>query len=208
MEAEVEVVVGEQRVGRIERAVRGEETAAIEGGLVVDEVAGEPMGAGIVGVAAAIGVGGFAGGDSGSGAGEQDGGEGEDFGGGEAIVGAKEEEPLATRDGDGAVHGIVYAGVGGAGKMGEARAVSFKPGDGAVGGGAVDDDDLGAEVVLIPDAGESGGEARAGVFADDDDADERRWSGHCVGDELQVGVGRVHAGFYALTAAFSHHRRV
>ena len=208
VEAEVELIVGLKGVGRIEGAVRGEESAAIKGRLVVDEVAGAGIGSGIESVNATVGVGGFSGGDIGGGAGEQDGGEGEDVGVGEVVVGAKEEQPFATGGGDGAVHGVVNAGVGGAGNVGELRAMALKPSNGAIGGSAVDDDDLGGEIALVPDTGEGGGEAGAGVFADNEDADERRWGGHCVGDELQVGVGCVHVGFNTSAAALGHHRCV
>lgn len=226
VEAEVELIVGLKKVGRIEGTVRGEETAAVEGGLVVDEVAGARINVGIERVEAAIGVGGLAGGDIGGAAGEQNGGEGEDFGSGEVVVGPEEEEPLAAGDGDGAVHGVVNAGVGGAGKVGELRAVPFEPGEGAIGGGAVDNDDLRCEVALLPDAGEGGGEARAGIFADDDDADERRGgSGGHVGGEparstpnaerstlngetLQAERGAGQDGWHEFAAALGHHRRV
>ena len=174
VEAEVELVVGEERVGRIEGAVRGEEGAPVEGGLVVDEIPGARVGVGIERVDPSVGVGGFAGGDVGGGAGEQDRGEREDFGGGEAVVGTEEEDPLPTGEGDGAVHRVVNAGVGGAGKVRESRAVLLQPSDGAVGGGTVDDDDFGREVALRPDALEGLGEARAGVFTDQYDADRRR----------------------------------
>ena len=55
----------------------------------------------------------------------------------------------------------------------EAGALGGEPFARAVGGCAVDDDDLGVDVELFPDAREGGVEAGAGVFADENDAEGR-----------------------------------
>ena len=144
---------------------------------MVDEVAGER--ADVLGefVDASVVEGGFAGNDAGRGGGEGFEGFGENHVADEAVVGAEKKEPVAAGAGDGLVHGVVDAGVGFGKEGGEAITVLLKPGEGAVGRGAVDDDDVGRDMALSPDAVERGGEARAGILADEDDAQRGR-GGH------------------------------
>lgn len=178
-EADIELVVGHDGERGVEAVVFEEERAAVERGLVMDEIAREGIDVGAELVDAAVVEGGLAGGDAGLGFFHPVDGFAQDHVADEAVVGAEEENPFAGGAGDTLVHGVVNAGVGLGDEDGEAGALRLEPLARAVGGGTVDDDDLGGDMELLPDAGERGGETGAGVFADENDAEGRR-GGHCV----------------------------
>ena len=93
------------------------------------------------------------------------------------------------------------AGVGLGDERGEAGALGGEPLARAVGGGAVDDDDLGVDLVLFPDAREGGVEAGAGVFADQNDAEDR-----CGGGGGHEGEGARRRAVNAQRAMFNAQR--
>jgi hypothetical protein len=189
-EADVEIVVGLNRERGVEALVFGEERAAVERGLVVGEVARDGIHVRAELVDAAIVEGGFAGGDPGFGLPHPVNGFAEDHVADEAVVGTEEVDPFAGGAGDAFVHGVVNARVGFRDEHGEAGAAGFEPLARAIGGAAVDDDDLGGEVELLPDAAEGGVEAGAGVFADENDAEWRRGGGgHGSGKEEEREAG-------------------
>jgi hypothetical protein len=191
-EADVEIVVGHDGQRGVEAVVFGEERAPVKRGLVVGEVARDGIYVGAELVDAAVVEGGFAGGDSGFGFAHPVNGFAEDHVAHEAVVGAEEVNPFAGGAGDAFVHGIVNAGVGFGDEDGEAGAAGFEPLARAIGGAAVDNDELGLDVELFPDAAEGGVEAGAGVFADEDDAEGRRGGGgHGAEEERGEGGGNA-----------------
>lgn len=168
---EVEVVVGLDSQTAIKVAVADEESAAVEHGLMVDEVApdgGRGTGAGVT---ASIFETGFADHDFGVCLIECAHGVGENRRAGEAIIGPEEKKPVATGGGDAFVHRVIDAGVGLGNEGGEAVALGLEPLAGAVGGSAVDDDEFGVGVALGPHAFQRGAKAGSGVFADDNHTD-------------------------------------
>lgn len=176
-EADVEFVVGHDRERGVEGVVFGEEAAAVERALVVDEVAREGIHVRAEFVDATVVVGDFTGGDTGFGFLHPVDGFAEDHVADEAVVGTEEEEPIASGAGDALVHGVVDAGVRFGDEDGETGALGLEPLARAIGGAAVDDEDFEVDVKLVPHAGERGPEAGAGIFANEDDAESRRGDG-------------------------------
>lgn len=150
---------------------------------MVDEVAGDRIHPRIKFVDASVVEGSLAGSDAGFRAVQFVGGQAKDHATDEAVVRAEKINPVAAGVGDAFVHGFVDAAVGLGDERAEAVALRFEPLTGAIGRGAVDHDNVGLDVALLPNAGERQREVRARIFADDNDAELGR-GGHCVRESI------------------------